>query len=44
MYVDELRDKEGAKIDCGKAHFEAIAVESNPAKFMQAKTVGDLFN
>lgn len=44
LFDDELRDKEGAKIDCGKAHFEAIAVGPNPAKFKKAQSVDDLFS
>lgn len=44
LFDDELRDKEGAKIDCGKAHFEAIAVDPNPARFKKANKVDDLFN
>ena len=25
LFTDDLRDKEGAKIECGKAHFKALA-------------------
>ena len=26
LFTDDLRDKESAKIECGKAHFKALAV------------------
>lgn len=43
LFDDDLRDREGAKIDCGKAHFRALAVGENPAQFKRAKQVNDLF-
>lgn len=43
LFDDDLRDKEGAKIDCGQAHFKALAVHENPAKFKRAAHVEDLF-
>jgi len=43
LFDDDLRDKEGAKIDCGEAHFKALAVQENPAKFKRAAKVEDLF-
>lgn len=43
LYDDELREVEGAKIDCGKAHFDALAVGENPAVFKRAAKVDDLF-
>ncbi len=43
LFDDDLRDKEGAKIDCGEAHFKALAVHENPAKFKRAAKVEDLF-
>jgi type III restriction enzyme len=39
-----LRDTENAKIECGKRHFKAIASSDNPAKFIKAVTIKDLFN
>ena len=39
---DDLRYQEGAKIECGKKHFDAIAVEENPAKYIKATTVDDM--
>jgi type III restriction enzyme len=43
LFDDDLRDKEGAKIDCGKAHFEALSVGESPARFKRAAKVDDLF-
>lgn len=44
LLTDTLRDKEGAKIECGKAHFDAIALDKNPARFKKASKVDDLFS
>lgn len=43
LFDDDLRDKEGAKYDCGKAHFKALVVHENPVKFKRAAQVEDLF-
>ena len=42
LFTDDLRDKESAKIECGKAHFKALAVGDNPAEFIQARNIDDL--
>lgn len=42
LFKDDLRDKESAKIACGKAHFAAIAGADNPARFVQAITLNDV--
>jgi len=42
LFTEDLRDKESAKIQCGKAHFKALAVGENPAKFIQARNIDDL--
>ncbi len=42
LFTDDLRDKEGAKIACGKAHFKALAVGENPAEFITARNIDDL--
>lgn len=42
QYKQDLRDKEWAKIKCGEAHFDAIATDPTPAKFVLARTVKDL--
>ncbi len=43
LFADDLRDKERAKIDCGKAHFKALEVREAPAKYLVARSVIDLF-
>jgi len=42
LFADDIRDKERAKIECGKAHFEAIAIGENPARFVKATKFEDL--
>ncbi len=42
LFTDDLRDKEGAKIVCGKAHFKALEVGENPALYLVARNVDDL--
>ena len=44
LFTDDLRDKEGAKIACGKAHFKALASGENPAQFIQARNIDDLMS
>lgn len=36
LFAGDLRDKESAKIKCGEAHFEALAIGANPARFVKA--------
>jgi type III restriction enzyme len=42
LFTDDLRDRESAKIECGKAHFEALAVGPSPAEFVTARNIDDL--
>jgi len=42
LFLDDLRDAEAAKIRCGKAHFEALAVEEAPARYLVARSLDDL--
>ena len=42
LFTDDLRDRESAKIECGKAHFKALAVGENPAEFVTARNIDDL--
>ncbi len=42
LFADDLRSKERAKIDCGKAHFKALAVEQTPAKYIVARNIDDV--
>lgn len=42
LFTDDLRDKESAKIECGKAHFTALGVGENPARYVVVRSVSDL--
>jgi type III restriction enzyme len=42
LFTEDLRDKESAKIECGKAHFTALATGENPAKYLVATKFEDL--
>ena len=42
LFAEDLRDKESAKILCGKAHFEALAMNTNPATYVVARNIDDL--
>jgi type III restriction enzyme len=42
LYTDDLRNKESANIACGKAHFHALAVGENPARYVVARFVADV--
>jgi type III restriction enzyme len=43
LFADDVREKEHAKIECGKAHFKALAVGDNPARYRVARSVEDIF-
>ena len=43
LFTDDLRDKESAKINCGQAHFKALASDDNPAFFLPARSLDDVF-
>lgn len=45
LFTDDLRDKESAKIECGKAHFAALGVGAegdNPVRYLVATSLGDV--
>lgn len=42
LLFDELRDRERAKIKCGRAHFDALAVGENPARFVAASNLDEV--
>jgi len=42
LFTDDLRDRESAKITCGEAHFKALSVDGNPARFIKATKLDDL--
>ena len=44
LFAGDLRGKEDAKIRCGKAHFEALAVGQNPARYEVVTSLSDLMN
>lgn len=43
LFTDDLRDQEAAKIACGQAHFKALAVDKNPARYVKATKLDDVF-
>jgi len=43
LFTDDLRDRESGKINCGKAHFKALASDDNPAFFFPARSIDDIF-
>jgi type III restriction enzyme len=42
LFAEDLRDKESAKIRCGEAHFQALAVGESPASYLVARNIDDL--
>jgi type III restriction enzyme len=44
LYADDLRDKERAKIECGRAHFKALEVGESPAKYVVARSLDDVLS
>jgi len=42
LFSDDLRNKERAKIECGKAHFKALSLGENPAKYLVATSFNDV--
>jgi type III restriction enzyme len=42
LFSDDLRDKESAKIECGRAHFKALQVGEKPAQYVVARSIDDL--
>ena len=44
LFTDDLRNKESAKIECGKAHFKALAVGENPARYLVARSLSDVMS
>ncbi|MFH1575166.1 MAG: restriction endonuclease subunit R, partial [Acidobacteriota bacterium] len=44
FFGDDLRDKERAKIECGKAHFKALSVSETPARYVVARSLDQLLD
>lgn len=42
LFTDDRRDKEGAEIECGKAHFAALQVREGPPRYLVASSVTEL--
>ncbi|MBF0213792.1 MAG: DEAD/DEAH box helicase family protein [Magnetococcales bacterium] len=42
LFEDDLRGKESAKIACGQEHFKALAVGSNPVRYVVVTSSDDL--
>jgi type III restriction enzyme len=42
LFTDDLRDRESAKIECGKAHFKALANGDSPARYIVARSLDDV--
>ena len=42
LFADALRSNEAAKIECGEAHFKALAVGTHPARFVKANKLEDV--
>jgi type III restriction enzyme len=42
LFAEDLRDKESAKIICGRAHFEALTVREDAAQYVVARNIDDL--
>ena len=43
LLTEGLRDVEKKKIDCGRAHFKALAVGDNSSSYLVARTLDDVF-
>ncbi|SDQ23141.1 type III restriction enzyme [Paraburkholderia fungorum] len=42
LFTDDMRSKEDAKMECGKAHFAALGGTENPARYLVATSFGDV--
>ena len=42
LLTDDLRNAERAKIECGQAHFKALAVGGSPARYVVARSLVDV--
>ncbi|MDE0450110.1 MAG: DEAD/DEAH box helicase family protein [Spirochaetaceae bacterium] len=43
-FVDDLRSRERAKVECGQAHFEALEIGENSVKYRVVHRFDELFN
>lgn len=42
LFADDVRTREQAKIDCGRAHFKSLEVGEEPARYAVARSLGDI--
>ena len=42
-FIDDLRNRERAKVECGRAHFAALEVGESPAKYRVVHRLDELF-
>jgi type III restriction enzyme len=42
LFLGDLREKESAKVECGKGHFRALAVKESPARYIVASKLDDV--
>lgn len=42
LFADDLRDREGAKIACGREHYKALEGKESPARYVVARDLNDL--
>ena len=43
-FLDDLRNAERAKVECGRAHFAALEIGESPAKYVVVHELDELFN
>lgn len=43
LSLEDLRDKESAKIECGKAHFQMLGLGESPTQYVVARSLDDVF-
>ena len=44
LFTEDLRDKESAKIECGRAHCRALKVGEAPAEYVVARSLDDVLS
>ncbi|WP_231712511.1 restriction endonuclease [Vineibacter terrae] len=44
LFTEDLRDQEAAKIACSEAHFKALAVDQDPARYVKATTLDEVLS
>jgi type III restriction enzyme len=44
LFIDELRSREAGKVDCGRAHFDALKMCEHPPKYLVANSIESLLS